>query len=295
MVTFHYTFVAEDVANCITWFRTILQPFKRFIFIKRYVFFFFGHRVVPSDLFDDAAVSRAAGISDYDTVVWISFGTHACQSKFNCHWYVDSFLYLNFTFITISEKQNPVKTFLFTGFVFLKWQSHVPERILFPAFLTCHLLHHLFHFIELLEQPVHFLQRSAGTAGDALFAACIDLRWILAFIHRHGTDDGLHMIDLIAAHLHLVKTFDLVCPRHHLEQFIKRAEILDLIHLFQEIIQSEALILDFLLQHFLLVFIHGRLRFFDDGQRVPPAESPLCQTSRMERLQTVHLLGQTRK
>ena len=64
-----------------------------------------------------------------------------------------------------------------------------------------HLLEHLAHLRILPEKVVHFLHRSARSAGDALATAAVDHVVVTAFVSGHRIDDGFDMIDLFFINL----------------------------------------------------------------------------------------------
>ena len=59
------------------------------------------------------------------------------------------------------------------------------------------LLHHLLHLHELLQQPVHFLDRRAAALRDALAAAAVDDVLLSPLFGRHRPDDRLDARQLL--------------------------------------------------------------------------------------------------
>src|SRR3954471_12587141 len=63
------------------------------------------------------------------------------------------------------------------------WQLH--------AAATRGLLHHLLHVAEMLQQTIHFVDRTTRASRDARAARAVDDLRRLAFLWRHGEDDRL--------------------------------------------------------------------------------------------------------
>src|SRR5689334_6110511 len=62
-------------------------------------------------------------------------------------------------------------------------------------------LQHRLHFFELPEQAVHVLHLGAAALGDALPAAAVDDRRLVALARRHRLDDRLRAPELTVVHL----------------------------------------------------------------------------------------------
>jgi|HubBroStandDraft_6_1064221.scaffolds.fasta_scaffold21839_2 hypothetical protein len=138
-----------------------------------------------------------------------------------------------------------------------------------------HGLEHLPHLSVLAEQVVDFLHAGAGAAGDALAAAAVDGFVMLAFVTRHGVDDGFDaieffLINVVGSLLHVGEGADL---GHHSHDALDGAELLDLAQLIAEIFEREAFVAHRLGSEGLGLFlVEGGIGLFDKREDVAHAE-----------------------
>src|SRR5262249_48817994 len=104
--------------------------------------------------------------------------------------------------------------------------EHAPER----AAAGRHLLDHLAHLLELLEQLVDLFRGRARAARDAPSAAAVDDRRVGALGPGHRADDRLDVLELIALE-RLARQLlgDLVEAGQQLEELPERAHPLELL------------------------------------------------------------------
>src|SRR5438045_7792423 len=111
------------------------------------------------------------------------------------------------------------------------WKTHSP-----PA---GHLLHHLLHLAELIEEPVYVADRTATAPGDAGAAGTVDDRWIPALFGGHRKHDRLDVFHALRIRLHLLLRFR-VHTRQHFQDSLQPPPPLDLAHAMQEIAPAHA-------------------------------------------------------
>jgi len=77
--------------------------------------------------------------------------------------------------------------------------AHLAHEALlhFGASAGAHGFEHLAHLGMLLEEVVDLGDLDAGAEGDALAAAAVDDRGVLAFLFGHRVDDGFHALELL--------------------------------------------------------------------------------------------------
>ena len=118
-------------------------------------------------------------------------------------------------------------------------------------------LHHRGHLFELLEQPIHILDRRAGSFRDAPLSRGIEELGITPFLWRHRLDDGFlalehALVDLGIRHL-LLHFSD---PGQHAHDSVHAAHAADLAKLLRQVVEIESA-----LAH--LLFELGGIFFFN--------------------------------
>src|SRR6185369_3001128 len=85
----------------------------------------------------------------------------------------------------------------------LWWQLTHPRRHSFSR-QACHVFHHLFGLLKLLQKAIHLGDAHSAARGDAATAAAVDDRRIVALLARHRVDDrfGAFELGLGGRHVH---------------------------------------------------------------------------------------------
>src|SRR5215208_726069 len=151
-------------------------------------------------------------------------------------------------------------------------------------------LHHLLHVAELLEQAVHLADRAARALRHAGAARAVHQVRLPSLGGRHREDDRFEVLHAIRVDLRLLQHLG-VDARQHLEQPLERAQLLDLLHGRQEVVQVHPLLADLLLQPLGLGLVERRLRLLDEGQDVAHLENAPGHAVRVELLERVRLLA----
>ena len=149
---------------------------------------------------------------------------------------------------------------------------HEPRTHAIHGAHTSHVFHHARHPLELLEQFVDFGRIGPAAVGDAVAAGTVDLVRISAVRPRHRLDHRPDAVDvLVRVHVsHAVHHGrQLAHAGDHLHDRPHRAELLDLLHRLEEVVQRELP-----LHHPLLLALHfvliEPLRLFRPAWRRPP-------------------------
>src|SRR5690606_103633 len=103
---------------------------------------------------------------------------------------------------------------------------------------TPHPLHQLAHLLVVLHEAVDVLHLSAGPLGDAPATAGIQYSRVGALLLRHARDDRLYAADLLLVDLGAGRQ-QLACARDHLEYVTERADLLELAHLREHVLERE--------------------------------------------------------
>lgn len=110
------------------------------------------------------------------------------------------------------------------------------ETPLLAARLVHNHLHLLLHLFELADELVDVLHRRAAARRDSAAAAGVEDFGTPALLGRHGADDGLRLLHGVVRNVDIA---DGAHARQHLEDAGKRAHLLDLLHLAEEIVERE--------------------------------------------------------
>ena len=154
-----------------------------------------------------------------------------------------------------------------------------------------HLLHHLLHLLELVQQPVHFLHRHPGAGRDAALARGLDDLRPAALAMGHGIDDALEPPDLALIHLGGLRR---LCQLRR--QFVQHgrhaAHLAHLRHLLLEVLEIETLALAHLVGQLAgLIDIDRLVRLFHQRQHIAHAKNARSHAIGMKQLQAVELLA----
>src|SRR5690348_6671380 len=171
--------------------------------------------------------------------------------------------------------------------------EHVRPELAATGLSRSGLLHHLLHLAELLEQAIHLAHRAATAARNTRAARAVHYTRILSLgrCHRqHDRFDVFHPLRI--GRLDLLQHLR-VHTRQHFEQALEGAELLDLTHGREEIIQVHALFLYLLLEAPRLVCVEGFLRFFDETDDITLLQNATGHALWMELLQGVGLFTHT--
>ena len=96
------------------------------------------------------------------------------------------------------------------------------------------------HLAELLDELVDFDEGAAAAFGNALAAGAFDDLRALSFLGSHGEDDGFHVFDALVVESSAGELlFDFVEAGHHAEHAFEGAEILNHLHLTEEVFEVE--------------------------------------------------------
>ena len=118
----------------------------------------------------------------------------------------------------------------------------------------------LLHLHELLEQPVHLLDRRAAAARDALAAAAVDRVVAPALERRHRVDDGLDpqqlpLVDALGRRL-----LEVAHARQHPQDRLQRPHLADGPQLLAEVVEGEVVLPDLLLERRRLLLVERPAR-----------------------------------
>ncbi len=151
--------------------------------------------------------------------------------------------------------------------------------------------HHPLHLLELAEELADLGHRRAAAAGNATAPAVGNDVRVTALLGRHRKDDGLNVLILVVADLHLLLADELADAGDHLEELGERAHPLELLELVEEVFEVEGAGQDFLLQ--LLALFLGRLllRLLDERDDVAHAEDAGGEAVGVEGLDGIHALA----
>ena len=100
-----------------------------------------------------------------------------------------------------------------------------------------HLLHHLLHVAELLDEPADLARLAARALGDAGPAAAVDDLRVGALLGCHRMDHRLDRLEHVVVDLGVLEL--LRHAGHHPEDPRERAHLLDRLHLLEEVVEGE--------------------------------------------------------
>ena len=96
------------------------------------------------------------------------------------------------------------------------------------------------HLPKLFDELVDFDEGAAAAFGDALAAGAFDDLGALSFLGGHGEDDRFHVFDALVVEGAAGELFfDFVEAGHHAENAFEGAEILEHLHLAEEVFEVE--------------------------------------------------------
>src|SRR5215210_357911 len=121
------------------------------------------------------------------------------------------------------------------GELLQRW--HLPAR---------HLLHHLAHLAELLDELRNRLDRGPRPARDPPPPRPVDDLRVRALLRRHRADDRLEPVELLLVHVQRAELRP--GARHHLQERAERPHVPHLLHLLEEVVERELLLADLALE-----------------------------------------------
>src|SRR5690606_40528731 len=97
-----------------------------------------------------------------------------------------------------------------------------------------HLLHHRLHLGELLHEPADLAGLAPRPLGDARPAAAVDELWAGPLLTGHRVDDRLDRLEGVVVDLGVLQL--LGHARHHPQNALQRAHLLERLHLLEEVV-----------------------------------------------------------
>src|SRR5687768_16789778 len=247
-------------------------------------------RVLADDL-DELAVARALGIGDDDAVRRSLLAADAAEANANCHGTLPDW---SSVLLPSSSRIRRIRTALgvtardeargerdeapatagaATSCLFPRSSSlallpHAEHARRHPAAGALRdLLHHLLHVAELLEQPVHLVDRATRLLRDPRPPRAVDDLRLAPLLERHREDDRLEVLHALGLDLRLLEHLG-VHAREHLQDPLERAQLLDLLHRDEEVAEVHAVLADLLLQLLRLGLVERALRLLDEAEDV---------------------------
>src|SRR6186713_1120396 len=101
--------------------------------------------------------------------------------------------------------------------------ASLPVRL--PARHPAHHLQHLAHLHELLQQPVHFLDRRPAASRDPLAPAPVDDLTPAPLVRRHRADHRFDTPYLLVIGLLLRELLDVAHAREHPDDLLERTHL----------------------------------------------------------------------
>src|SRR5690606_4241672 len=117
-------------------------------------------------------------------------------------------------------------------------EPHPPPTTSASRRPLAHALHELAHLFVVLHQPVDVLDRRARASGDPLPPAGVEEAWSVARLLGHARDDPFDAADLLVVDVRPWRD-ELVGAGDHLDDVTERADLLDLAHLREHVLQGE--------------------------------------------------------
>jgi len=150
-----------------------------------------------------------------------------------------------------------------------------------PSAPRRHLLHHLLHLAELLQETVHLADRATAPFGHAGAPRAVQQGGILSLGRRHGEDDRFEMLHSFGVDLGLLEHLA-VDPGEHLEEPFERSQLFDLLHRGEEVGEVHPLFPHLFFELLGFGFVERRLGFFDEREDVTLLEDPPRHTVGVE-------------
>src|SRR5690606_7808780 len=144
--------------------------------------------------------------------------------------------------------------------------------------------------LVVLDQPVDVLHLRAGALGDAAAPAGVEDPRVAALLLGHARDDSLDAGDLLVVDLH-ARRQELAGPGDHLQDLAERADLLQLPHLDEHVLERE--VAEVL--HLPVVVRLEGLRLLDQREDVAHAEDAPGDAVGVEGLQPTQLLARARE
>src|SRR5579863_7502585 len=187
-------------------------------------------RIVGADLVNEAPIARRPRIGDDDTVKRPFLGAMAAQSDHESHYYSI------FSYLILAPKPEPA--------------HHRFSRAHLGDFL-----HHLARLLELLDEAIDFLHRSAAAAGDPRPAMAVEDQMVATLLARHRVDNRGHPLEFALGVGGIGLPRHLLEPRNHAQDIAERAHPADCLELFGEILDRKFILLELALEFLGLALI----------------------------------------
>ena len=145
----------------------------------------------------------------------------------------------------------------------------------------------------LIDEPIDFLDRTAGTTRDAGAARAVDDIRLATLLRGHRQDDRLDVLELLVIGFQPLECL-VIHTRDHLQQPFQRAHLLNLAHHAQEVLQVELPFLrNFALQLARFTLVERFLRLFDQAYYIALLQNPAGHAVGVENFDAIHPLTDT--
>ncbi|CAB4858711.1 unannotated protein [freshwater metagenome] len=141
----------------------------------------------------------------------------------------------------------------------------------------------------MLDESVDFTGAGSAAVGYPQASAPVNDFWFAALYRCHRPDDCLYPRELIVLNFGALQL--LGHSRHHTEQVVDWAHLLDGLHLLEEVVEGEFTLHEAGSSGFGLLLVEGLLGLFDEAEHVAHAEDPARHAIGVELLEGVQFLA----